>query len=280
MNIRMKLFAGISAILLLLGAQVAVIYTFLQRNHELASGSVARDFEQSVHIAHIAIEGQKLRRFEKEFFIYVTNEERRNKYIGEWTESFDKLGLMLDEIQTSGDDAWSAQDKSLVGDWRRSYERYGDEFKQVIASVQSGEITTTEDANTAIKVGKNAFRVLLNGATEGGEIKYGAALLTMNQLANNSSLMRIVVLSVCAANVLIALFMLLVIPRSITRPIAALSEAASRMSKGELNQPVPPAKVSEFTELSQTLERLRVSQKTLIDRVKSTSARQKRSAAA
>jgi len=271
LNIRTKLFVGISTILVLLAVQTTVVYVFLQRNHELASGSVARGFEQSVHVANIAIEGQKLRRFEKEYFIYVSNGQKRAKYDREWHESYDKLGKMLQQVERSDNQSWSARDKTEILVWRQAYQRYGDEFEKVISGVKSGRITTTQEANAAIQAGKNAFRELLDGAKKGGEVKYGEALVTMEELAANSSLMRSVVLGVCAANVVIAFLLLLVIPRSITRPIASLSEAARRMSTGQLGEAVPTPRVSEFLELSRTLERLRVSQKTLIDRL--TSAR-------
>ncbi len=269
MNIRTKLFVGISTILVLLAAQATVVYVFLQRNHELAGGSVVRGFEQSVHIANIAIEGQKLRRYEKEYFIYVTNQQKRTKYDREWHESYDKLGKMLQQVERSDNQSWSARDKLEILVWRQAYQRYGEEFDKVISGVNSGRITTTREANVAIQAGKNAFRELLNGAKKGGEVKYGEALVTIEELAANSSLMRLVVLGVCAANVVIAFLLLLLIPRSITKPIASLSEAARRMSKGQLGEAVPTPRVSEFVELGRTLERLRISQKTLIDRLTS-----------
>jgi methyl-accepting chemotaxis protein len=268
-NIRTKLFVGISTILILLAAQATVVYVFLERNHELASGSVVRSFEQSVQVAQIAIEGQKLRRFEKEYFIYVANDEKRAKYDREWHESYDKLGQMLRQLERSQTYSPPSRDKLPVLVWRQAYLRYGDEFEKVIRSVNSGRITTTSDANFAIQAGKNAFRELLDGATKGGDVKYGEALITVNDLAANSSLMRSVVLGVCAANMVIALVLLIVVPRSITRPIASLSEAAHKMSTGHLGEAVPTPRISEFAELGRTLERLRVSQKIMIERLSS-----------
>ena len=39
------------------------------------------------------------------------------------------------------------------------------------------------------------------------------------------------------------------------------------MSKGDLNHKINPSKIKEFKTLSETLERMRISQKTLIDRM-------------
>lgn len=50
-------------------------------------------------------------------------------------------------------------------------------------------------------------------------------------------------------------------------PVKELTEAATLMSKGDLNHKINTSKIKEFRTLSETLERMRVSQKTLIDRM-------------
>ena len=148
-SIRAKLIFGLSVVLLVLIAQASLTYVYLQRSHELASVTVARDFKQSIDIAKIAVEGQKLRRYEKEYFIYVGNPERRAKYDGEWHESHAKLLSMLDKILARNNGVWGPKEKSEIDRWRISLRKYRQGFDAVVRAVNEGKITTTGAANTA-----------------------------------------------------------------------------------------------------------------------------------
>ena len=88
----------------------------------------------------------------------------------------------------------------------------------------------------------------------------GSGALTIRQ-----ALLVAAVFEFAGAVLLITLLQL--IPRSISKPVKELTEAATLMSKGDLNQQINPSHIKEFKTLSETLERMRMSQKTLIDRM-------------
>ena len=58
------------------------------------------------------------------------------------------------------------------------------------------------------------------------------------------------------------------LPASISGPVLALVESAQRRSTGDLSQPIALTGVAEFENLSAVLDRLRISQRTLIDRLR------------
>jgi nitrate/nitrite-specific signal transduction histidine kinase len=58
------------------------------------------------------------------------------------------------------------------------------------------------------------------------------------------------------------------VPASISSPIEALTRSAHDMSTGNLDRPVTITGSPEFKDLADTLERMRVSQKMLMERLK------------
>ncbi len=90
LSVRSKLTIVFSIFFVVLIAQFALVYYFSNTSAALISRTI-QAHEQSNALTRLAIEGQKLRRYEKEFFIYADNPERRAKYSSEWNDSYGKL---------------------------------------------------------------------------------------------------------------------------------------------------------------------------------------------
>ena len=86
------------------------------------------------------------------------------------------------KASTDFSNTWSASDKHEIQRWRLALNTYGRGFRKVVRQVEDGEINTTLDANAAIQLAKNAFRVLLNGVNEKSEQKFSSADLTREQV--------------------------------------------------------------------------------------------------
>jgi methyl-accepting chemotaxis protein len=67
---------------------------------------------------------------------------------------------------------------------------------------------------------------------------------------------------------LLAAFLAWRLPRAVTQPVAALTEAVEKMSKGDLEQSIGVTQIKEFAGLSTALERMRVAQRTLVQRMR------------
>ncbi|MFL5300718.1 MAG: cache domain-containing protein [Anaeromyxobacteraceae bacterium] len=80
------------------------------------------------------------------------------------------------------------------------------------------------------------------------------------------------VLLLAGAMVLVAL-VAAILSRRMVRPIVALTEAADRMSMGELDQPIDCRHVDELGDLARSLERVRKSMKSAMDRLTGGAAR-------
>lgn len=87
-TIRMKLLASFVFVILLISTFGITVYQISQANNALVADAIDKDFNGSVAIATLAVEAQKNRRFEKEYFIYVEDAEKAKKYAKEWTDTY------------------------------------------------------------------------------------------------------------------------------------------------------------------------------------------------
>lgn len=261
---------GFIVLVLFIAGQAGVMFWAMSQNNNLLEGSINKDFGSSLLISRMAIEGNKLRRYEKEFFIYVGNDEKLTKYEGEWNDSYRKLEQMLQQAIDNESNAWSMDELHEVHLWHQSLKDYGNGFRRVVVQVRAGVITDTISANNAISEAKNRFRVLLDGTATGGDKRYEHASNATVQIKKRNHLLAFLLLGSSAIGFLIALVLAFKIPSSISSSIDVLSDAAESMSKGQLDKSVPvDSAKDEFRTLAETLERMRISQKTLIDRIRS-----------
>ena len=238
-----------------------------QQNSQLVNQAVSRDFQGSISISQLAVKAQTIRRYEKEYFMYIGNAEKQIKYQNEWRETYAKLQEQLNSMMTDNSDAWTAADRIDFQAWKESLDAYGAGFEQVIAAVDRGELTGTLDANGAIQEAKNKFRTMVNGTVEASQNKLIAAQQAEQQIHASNSRLVMIMAGLVILSVLVTIIMLKAVPNAIIQPIRTLSQAAEGMSKGELEQSVPTRlPIRDFDSLAETLERMRISQKALLAR--------------
>jgi nitrate/nitrite-specific signal transduction histidine kinase len=266
-TIRNKLYFGFGLILLFILAQFAVVFVYLKQSEKLVDNAISRDFHTSVEVARIGIEAQKLRRFEKEYLMYIHSPSNRGKYFIEWKEASDAVAAKLRQIIENRDQLWSNRDAAAAREWQQSLDAYVNGFKEVVAAVDNGQITSTLQGNDAVRDAKDAFRVLLDGTAKKIEIKYERAAVSAKAVEGKFQLVTIVLVVVALAGTVLAAAMLVLLPTSIGRPIEMLTRAAHDMSTGNLGKAISVSGSPEFKELGATLERMRVSQQMIIDRL-------------
>jgi methyl-accepting chemotaxis protein len=265
MSIHSKLASGFSLIIIFVLIQAAITFFYISKSNKLVDQAIDTSFAQSQFISQLAIDGQKLRRYEKEYFIYVNNDRKREKYFNEWTEAKNSIHSRL--MSVINDNAWSLYDRGEMEVWKKSLNAYNDGFQTVNQMILSGRIKDTISANTEIRDAKNEFRTYLSGTDKLGKEKLNEAKQFAKEIDADFNMLYYIMFCTSAAGILLLITLLQMIPRSIANPVKELTEAATLMSKGNLNQQINPSNIKEFKTLSETLERMRMSQKTLIDRM-------------
>ncbi|OGI46974.1 MAG: hypothetical protein A2637_04310 [Candidatus Muproteobacteria bacterium RIFCSPHIGHO2_01_FULL_65_16] len=268
MSIRTRLIAGFSLLVFFLLVQAATTFYYVQENEALVTAAINRDFSANAAITDMAVEGHKMRRFEKEYFMYIGDRERADNYHKEWQSSYVKLEKMVGYALKNESGIWGDADVAEIRSWQAALNGYGDGFDVVAAGIAAGRIKSTIKANDAIKEAKDRFRVLLDGTAKMGTTKHAQALRSALEIKDNFWVVDAVLGATAAVSIALAVLLLVILPASISRPVQALVESAQRMSTGDLSQPIALTGVAEFENLSAVLDRLRISQRTLIDRLR------------
>jgi methyl-accepting chemotaxis protein len=267
MSIHSKLASGFALMIFFVLIQAAVTFIYISKSNKLVDHAIDNSFAQSQFISQLAVDGQKLRRYEKEYFIYVNNDRKREKYYNEWSKAKDSIPSRLTAVINDQSNTWPHYDRNEMEVWRKSLNAYNDGFQTVNKMVLSGRIKDTISANVEIRDAKNEFRTYLSGTDKLGKEKLNEAKGFAKEIDADFKMLYLNMFITSAAGILLLITLLQLIPRSIAKPVKELTEAATLMSKGDLNQKINPSKIKEFKTLSETLERMRMSQKTLIDRM-------------
>jgi HAMP domain-containing protein len=255
--------------LVLLGVmiiQAVVAWVYLSQSKRDLATSAQSNSAASTQLAELASLGQALRRFEKEYFIYVGDAQKRDGYSKEWQQGYDKIMKSVDDITTNRARIWTAADIAEAGKWRASALAYGEGFDALRAKVASNEISTTLAANDAIRDAKDKFRVYLQGTADLLKRKNAESQELATSINRQFDIVLFMGALLSAAGCLLLALMAFFVPRSIEAPIQVLADAANSMSSGDLEQPFRlKSSVKEFRALAEHLERMRIAQKGLLE---------------
>lgn len=265
LSVRSKLTIAFSIFFIVLIAQLALVYYFSNTSASLVTRAI-QAHEHSNALTRLAIEGQKLRRYEKEFFIYADNPERRAKYSSEWNDSYGKLKEELALLNAPGS-TWSESDKKKSQTWNESLNAYASGFNTVDAAVNNGFITGTIAANKAIQDAKNQFRVFLKGTAKEIENKIKEARDLSSQVEENLAQIQKLLIALSMVALVIGGVLLFTIPRAIAGPISELTESVIDISKGNISRPIVVRGGPEVKGLAESVERLRIALKGLMLRM-------------
>jgi methyl-accepting chemotaxis protein len=267
-TVRGTLRAGFVLLFAVLTAQGIIAWLYLDASKHDVATSVQQNFAASTQLAELAVLGQSLRRYEKEYFIFLNDPKKRDDYASEWAKTYEKIFLGYESIKTNRSGIWTARDRAEVASWYQSVLAYEEGIYAVRRKVELQQITTAQEANHAIREAKDKFRVHLQGTVEMLKRKHAESQELAAKVGSRLDfiLLTSALLSLAAVALLVAIAVL--VPRSIEAPIDALAEAARSMSNGNFEQPFKlTSRLQEFRMLADHLERMRVVQKSLLNTV-------------
>jgi methyl-accepting chemotaxis protein len=298
MSISGKIKLGLSIMLAALVLQFALGQILDRRTQEKVNIAVTKNFAAADQLAELGAAGQQIRRYEKEYFIYVNDTTGRTKYRGEWTGTFNKLQTNLGAMQANKDGMFSSQDTVAFQSWMNALEFYGKEFNTIMTRADAGTIVppapvvevaqplakvtpapvvvvaapdlskATKLANDMIGPGKDKFREVLDGTEKMRKAKLVESAASVNEIRKLFSISTYVSLGIFLVGLILAVYLMISIPNAVKKPIEEFVEIADRISKGDTKQAVQATVASEFDGLAKALERLRVAQSGLLDKIR------------
>lgn len=305
-SIRTKLVTGLTLIILFFLTQAALVW-WSQNDAKTEVVEVTRkNTIASSELGKLAVLAQQIRRYEKEYFVYVGNETKRNEYAKEWTGASEKITALLNDMSANKDSAFTRKDLPQIVEWSSASAFYSEEMKKIFTAVRATDsaaiaaaasaapapesadakvakatktlaaslpTATTEfssvQVNDMIKDGKNRFSgVLIKGVSEMSAEKTKATL-ALGDVANASfEKLLFGILITVAVGVLLSAFLMLTLPKSVTAPLDILTKSVDEMSKGNLDTKIDASDIKEFAGLSKALERMRLGQQAMLTRIR------------
>ncbi|MGL5004931.1 MAG: hypothetical protein ACRDAM_18480, partial [Casimicrobium sp.] len=144
-SIRSMLLIGLGAIALLFLVQAGLLAWGQRTIERDVIASVQKNTIASSQLSELAVIAQQIRRYEKEYFVYVTNAERRENYIKEWTGASDKMTKTLQTMRANADGAFNAEDLGKIANWASAADFYSAEMKKIFATVndRAGQVAAS-----------------------------------------------------------------------------------------------------------------------------------------
>ena len=240
------------AILLLLLVIVACFGFWGTRNlsnqiiHELDS-----DGAISAHIAQASSHALGLRRYEKDIFLNIDNKEKISSYFEKWQSEYNKLTTNITALNklTYIPEEQKATEKMLKG-----AQLYKQGFSGIYKDIQAGNITTPQAGNKAMSPLKGPIRELI----ENTALIHSASTKRINAIKSTikriTRVSNIAISSALVLSLFFALVMIVIITRSITRPLHSVSEMLKKLGNGDLETRLNLTRKDELGEMARSLD--------------------------
>jgi HAMP domain-containing protein len=300
-SIRSRLVAGLGLIIVFFLLQAALVWWGQASAKRDVVDVTRKNTIASAQLSELAVLAQQIRRYEKEYFVYVGNAERRAAYTKEWSDTADKIAKRLQTMNSNTDKAFDTADIGKVGNWIGASDFYGSEMAKIFGTVtdRAAKVASVVNApavsvpavkgaapvaapteaavamlspvevNGMITAGKDRFSgVLIKGVAEMAAEKTKQTLALSEVAENGFNQLLAAVMATVAIGVLIAMALMFTLPKAVTGPLEALTASVDNMSKGNLDAKVDAGGIVEFEGLSKALERMRLGQQALVARMR------------
>ncbi|WP_125931971.1 hypothetical protein [Thiosocius teredinicola] len=264
MNIRTRLLA----IFFLMGAVILAyalaVSSLSNRQVQLVDETLLKNSQAHALANSLMIQLQKTRRYEKEYFIYVGHTAKKAKYIGEWTESMNKVDVMIKAMIDDADGLFDDNDAIEFIEWQKAIAFYRSEFEKIIERYaglnEVGELAAvastqhTVDANTQIADGKNRLKLVFSGL-DTLEAKKDTELVATRASVQDSADM--IAYLTYGAGLLVLVTMLIgvmTLDRSFMGKFRKIIDQTRSMRDGDMGVHFQKTGINELDELSASLE--------------------------
>jgi hypothetical protein len=154
-------------------------------------------------LSRLQVEGEKMRRYEKEMFIYVAVPEKRNGYVKEFDTAFTRLLGLSNDMLAPSSKAFTDAERGEIAKWKLAATFYGAEFNKLAQRAQGMNVAAltneqrlglTVSYNDDIKAGKDRFRELLTGTDTMRQAKETRSLALGDEMRSIFTQLRVGVL--------------------------------------------------------------------------------------
>ena len=266
MSIRAKLIFGFALLAALMALQSALSFYFNDRTMELVEDGIQRYHQASQAVALLVRHAEQLRRYEKEYFIYVAQDGNQNAYSQKWEATLSETRQQLQSMLANRERLYQTDELAQFSLWAAALDFYSAEFQRIM-QLPADPKRSIGALNGEISAGKERLAVLFNGSDAMLDRLLVESRLAGKESAANYHQAEWIFLALTMLGIGGALGLIFFMPGAIAQSLHELIERAEQMSKGALDQPIRVTSVPEFDRLARTLERLRITQLAMAERL-------------
>jgi hypothetical protein len=172
-------------------ASMAVLATVVtlanERTERSIEQAVTHNFAAANLLSKLQIQAERMRRYEKEMFIYAAVPDKRAKYVKEFDEAYTKLLDLQNQALATRHKGFTDTDRAEVVKWAEATTFYTGEFRRTASAAEAAstpeqKTELTIKLNTDIGPGKDRFRTVLDGAAAMRDAKEKASIEIQDEL--------------------------------------------------------------------------------------------------
>ena len=168
-----------------------------------------------------------LRRFEKDLFLNIGSKEKEEDYLKKWKEQKEHLLNRLNNLQKA---TVAEQDKKTVAEMRNQLTGYESGFLKIYSMIQSGNLKTPQEGNTAINEYKDSTHKLEEAAKRFSEDGNKRMVSIENEIIAKSGSIKTFMVILCMVFILVGTGIAVLIGRWIIRPLKRIIDGLTEAS--------------------------------------------------
>jgi methyl-accepting chemotaxis protein len=216
----------------------------VNENEVKTTMSRVQRLSRSSYDAEVA--SQNLRRFEKDLFLNVGNEEKEKEYQTKWAKAMDEAKAALQVMQES---SASAEDKAAIQSSQADLAAYAAGYNTVKDEIKSGLVNTPEKGNAAIGRYKDSIRKFEDTTDGLAEKNADLVLAEEKVLADVSARTFKLLVTLSIVALVLSVGVSLVLHKNIVSRLGIVTEVSNRVAEGDLSREVTVDSTDEIGQL-------------------------------
>ncbi len=268
MSIKRLLSISISFLVVLMGALGLLTWWGMQATLTGLSELSGKSMVAANELQNLSLDYQQMRRYEKEYFIFLGDLERRTKYGKDWQDANARIVKRSQELIKNSENRFSAQELVQISSWQQGVDNYAKGFQSLQARIETGSITDGVTANNENIKNVDFVRPLNREAPELANNRVSSAQAAVNELTAQTTRLFWILAAMVVVIIAVLFYLLIRLPRSISGPIQVFAQTAERLTKGEYNVGIQKTDIVEFKPLAESLERLANAMRYMMERIR------------
>ncbi|NIC04342.1 HAMP domain-containing protein [Halomonas sp. DX6] len=230
--------------------------------------TLERDVALSSNSALVKILSLQQRRYEKDAFINISNQEKLASYYDKWQDT----QIRLREALTNGSSLTESEAlHKLYSEADIALDGYVDGFNTVYDNITNGRISDTESANVAFSEHKQAIYKLEELAEQIEQAALARVNVAKGDIIKQYDFARWSLIAFSTIALLMAIFLAYAITRSIVNPLKGAVEVAHRVAEGDLTSKIVNKGSDEISLLLSSLNTMQNKLSSLVVSLRSSS---------